>query len=110
MLREAFGKRSLSQTAVFEWHSHFKAGKVSVEDDKRSGRRCTTKTIENVEKIRELINEDRRLPIHALPGTIGISYGVCQEILTENLNVRRIAPSSRQHAHPHFPENHIVCD
>jgi hypothetical protein len=26
ILREAFGEHSLSQTAVFEWHSRFKAG------------------------------------------------------------------------------------
>jgi hypothetical protein len=26
MLREAFGEHFLSQTAVFEWHSGFKAG------------------------------------------------------------------------------------
>jgi hypothetical protein len=26
MLQEAFGKHSLSQTVVFEWHSCFKAG------------------------------------------------------------------------------------
>jgi hypothetical protein len=26
MLREAFGKHSLSQTEVSEWHSRFKAG------------------------------------------------------------------------------------
>jgi hypothetical protein len=36
MLREAFGKHSLSQTVVFEWHSRFKAGRVSVEDDEPS--------------------------------------------------------------------------
>jgi hypothetical protein len=36
MLHEAFGGHSLSQTAVFEWHSCFKAGRVSVEDE-RSG-------------------------------------------------------------------------
>jgi hypothetical protein len=37
MLHEAFGEHSLGWTAVFEWHSHFKAGRVSVEDDERSG-------------------------------------------------------------------------
>jgi hypothetical protein len=26
MIFEAFGEHSLSLTAVFEWHSHFKAG------------------------------------------------------------------------------------
>jgi hypothetical protein len=28
ILREAFGEHSLSRTAVFEWHSRFKAGRV----------------------------------------------------------------------------------
>jgi hypothetical protein len=37
MLHEAFGEHSLSLTAVFEWHSCFKGGRVSVEDDKCSG-------------------------------------------------------------------------
>jgi hypothetical protein len=58
MLREAFGEHSLSQTAVFEWHSCFKAGRVSAEDDERPGRPSTSKITENVEKIRELIHED----------------------------------------------------
>jgi hypothetical protein len=62
---------------------------------------------ENVEKICELINEDRRQTIHELLGTVGIIYAVCQ-ILTENLNMRRIAPS-QQRPRPHVPENHRVC-
>jgi hypothetical protein len=37
MLREAFGEYSLSRTAVSEWHSRFKAGRVSDEDDECSG-------------------------------------------------------------------------
>jgi transposase len=60
MLREAFEEHSLSRTAVSEWHSRFKAGLASVEDDERSGRPSTSKTAENVEKIREHIHEDRR--------------------------------------------------
>jgi hypothetical protein len=49
MLREAIGEHSLSWTVVFEWHSRFKAGQVSAEDDERSGRPSTSKTTENVE-------------------------------------------------------------
>jgi hypothetical protein len=44
MIREAFGEHSLSRTAVFEWHSRFKAGRVSVEDDERSRRPSTSET------------------------------------------------------------------
>jgi hypothetical protein len=94
MLREAFGEHSLSQTAVFEWHSCFKASWVSDRDDKCSGQTSSSKTTENIEKIRELIHEDRRWTIHELADTVGISYGVCQEILTENLNMRHIAAKS----------------
>jgi hypothetical protein len=55
MPREAFFKPD----SVLEWHSCFKADQVSVEDDKRSGRPSTSKTTEDVEKIRELIHKDR---------------------------------------------------
>jgi hypothetical protein len=37
MLHEDFGKHSLSRTVVLEWYSGFKAGRMSVEDDERSG-------------------------------------------------------------------------
>jgi hypothetical protein len=42
-------------------------------------------------KIRELVNEGHRRTIHELADTVRISYGVRQEIVTENLNMRRIA-------------------
>jgi hypothetical protein len=51
MLREAFGEQYLRWAAVFEWHSHFKAGQMSVEDDEHSGQPSTRKTTKNVEKI-----------------------------------------------------------
>jgi hypothetical protein len=58
LLCEALAEHSLSWTAVFEWHSHLKAGRASVEDDKRSGPPSTSRMTGNVETIQELINED----------------------------------------------------
>jgi hypothetical protein len=57
---------------------------VSVEDDESSGQPGTSKMTKNVEKIRELINEEHCRRIQELTDTVGISYGVCQGILTEN--------------------------
>jgi hypothetical protein len=82
---------------------------VSAEDDDHSGQQRTSKTTENVEKILKLIHEDHGQTIHELADTVGISYGVCQ-ILTENLNMRHIAPSSQECDCPHTPQNHRVCD
>jgi hypothetical protein len=73
MFHEAFGEHSLSRTAVFNLNSRFKAGRVSDEEDKCSGRPSTSKTTENVEEIQELIHEDRRRTIHELADTTGIS-------------------------------------
>jgi hypothetical protein len=109
MLCEAFREHSLSWTAVFEWHSRIKAGRVLVEDDECSGRSSPSEMTENIEKILQLVHEDGCQNIHELAHTIGISYGVCQDMLTENFNMHHIAPSSQQHTHSHFPENHRVC-
>jgi hypothetical protein len=106
---DAFGEHSLSWTAVFEWHSHFKANQVSVEDDELSGRPGTSKMTENVEKFENSSKDCCRIN-HELADTTGICYGVCQEILTENLNMCCIASSARQHTLPRIPENHKVCD
>jgi hypothetical protein len=46
--------------------------------------------IENVEKIWELIHEDLRQTIYGLADTVGISYGVWEESLTENFNMCHI--------------------
>ena len=91
MLRQAFHDHALGRTQVFGWHARFKSGRESVEDDERSGRPVTSRTPENVNKISELIHEDRRQTINELSALVGIGYGVCQEILTEDLNMRRIA-------------------
>jgi hypothetical protein len=42
MLHESFKKCSLWWIAAFKWHSQFKAGRVSVEDDERSARPTTS--------------------------------------------------------------------
>jgi hypothetical protein len=42
-------------------------------------------------KIQELIHKDHHRTIHELSETVEISYGVFQEILTENLNMLHIS-------------------
>jgi hypothetical protein len=50
ILHEILENILLSRTTVFDWYSRVKAGRISVEDDERSGRPTTSKTTENVEK------------------------------------------------------------
>jgi hypothetical protein len=55
--RKAFVEHSLCWTEVFKWHSCFRAGRVSAEDDEHSGQPSTSKMTENFEKIQELIHK-----------------------------------------------------
>jgi len=41
--------------------------------------------------VRELIRANRRLTIHEHSVEAGVPYGTCQAILTQDLNMRRVA-------------------
>ena len=90
-LKEAFGEQALSQARTFEWFKRFKDGRVSVKDDKHSGQPSTCTTPEMIAKVREFILEDRRQTIHDVRNCIGLSYGLYQRILADELYMRRIA-------------------
>jgi hypothetical protein len=61
----------------------------SVEDCKPSGRSSTNYKGENVDKVRQIINNDRRSTISEITGTLGLSYGTRQQVMRENVNVWR---------------------
>ena len=64
---------------------------MSVEDHPHSGHPSTSCTDENVEKIREKINEDRRYTIDEISEATGVSWTSCHRILTVDLNMRCVA-------------------
>jgi hypothetical protein len=61
---------------------------MSVDDDECSGRSLTGTTTENVAKVREAILEDRRQTIHDVCDIVKLSYGTCQQILLDELNMQ----------------------
>jgi len=81
----------LSRTTCFEWFKRFNGGRTSVKDNERPGRPSTSKTNETVALVREIIRNNRRLTIREVAEDVGISYGWCQEILTKELSMSRIA-------------------
>jgi hypothetical protein len=68
-LKRAYGEHAVSRVHVFRWHKAFLDGRESVEDEPHSGRHCTSKTDENVTKVRGLVMSDRRLTVRMI-GTI----------------------------------------
>ena len=48
-------------------------------------------TEETVARVREIIRTDRHLTIREVAEDVGISFGTCQKILTEDLQIRRVS-------------------
>jgi hypothetical protein len=65
MLKEAFGKQTLSYARTFEWFKRFKDGRESVADRKHSERPSISRTLEILVKVREVTLEDRRSTMFA---------------------------------------------
>ena len=91
MLKETFGDNAQGLTLTYEWFKRFKNGRMSVHDDECSGRPSTGTKTENMAKVRQAILEDRRRTIHDVCNIVGLSYGTCQGMLSDGLNMRRMA-------------------
>ncbi|UYV76482.1 hypothetical protein LAZ67_14000575 [Cordylochernes scorpioides] len=89
MLNKAFPNDAPKRTTVFEWHSRFKAGRISIEDDPRKGRPKFQRTDENVQKITDLIKENPRTTLLELEQDTGISKTTIGRIVTEYLKLKK---------------------
>jgi len=64
---------------------------MSCEDQPRSGRPSTCQNDENLDKVRNANNADRRRTIDEISEITGLSRISCQQILTEYLNMKRVS-------------------
>ena len=90
MIRQVFKDESMSQTAVFKWHKLFKSGRQSVEDEPRGGRPSTSRTDDNVQRVRDVLNSDRRLSVRMIADRVGIDKMTVHTIITEDLAMRKV--------------------
>jgi len=51
LLKKIYGDECLSRTQGFEWFKRFKEGREEIRDDQLPGRRSTSKTDANIERV-----------------------------------------------------------
>ena len=90
MLQQAFGDECIRRTQCFERYSHFQTGRTSIDENPRSGRPSTSTDDVHINAVRDLILQNRRLTMRQTAEDVGVSFGSCQAILTEKLNMHRV--------------------
>ncbi|UYV73323.1 hypothetical protein LAZ67_10002715 [Cordylochernes scorpioides] len=68
----------------------FKEGREETTDNERSGRPSTSTPPEKVDKVLELVREDRRITVREAAEEAGISFGLTQSIMKDIFGVKRL--------------------
>ncbi|UYV82790.1 hypothetical protein LAZ67_22000858 [Cordylochernes scorpioides] len=66
LMLTAYGDAVMSRRRVFEWHKRFKEGREESADNERSVRPSISTTPEKVDKVFELVREDRQITLNAV--------------------------------------------
>lgn len=89
-LSAAFPDSAPSFATVTHWYREFQRGRDSLEDDARSGRPVCATTPELIERVRLMVEEDRRVTYSEIEATLGISSPTVHKILREHLGLRKL--------------------
>jgi hypothetical protein len=80
------------------WHKHFSEGRDSLEDDEHTGRPRTVRTELKVQEVATLVHDNRSQIVDEVKAAAGISHGTCHRILSDDLNMSCVTPSTEFHA------------
>jgi len=87
-LQRAYGEHYLPRAQVFRWHKSFLQGQEQVES--RAGRPSTSKTDNNVERVRSLVRSYRRLTLRVISSELNLNQFTIHQILTQDLDMRKV--------------------
>jgi len=90
LLRTAYGDAVLSSAQVFRWHKALKDGMESVEEEQRPGRPSTSRTENNVARVKVVLDRGWRLNVWLIAEQVGLLKTDVHRIITEDLHMRNI--------------------
>lgn len=109
-LRATLGETAVKRTFVFQWAKRFKDGRSSVQDDPRPGRPVVANQ-KAIEKVEELISEDRRITYDDIKEKTGLCIGTITKIIHTKLEMRKVSARWVPHhlTHTHMTARKEIC-
>jgi len=98
MVNAAYGDQALSRLNVFRWYGRFHDGRDDSEDDLRSGWPTECRSDNNVEKISQLLPQNRHLSLRMLADEVNIGKDTVRRIVVEDLRKRKICSNFVPHS------------
>jgi transposase len=80
----------MKKTVVYKWVTRFSEGRESATDEERSGRPTTSRTGENIAKVRQIVRENRRLTVRSISEQRDMDRETVRKILTEDLDMMKV--------------------
>ena len=80
----------MSHSYVFEWHKWFKEGCKDVEDNSRSGKPSTSRTADNVERVKQMVCGNHWLTVQMIADKLEINCDNMWKIIMKDLGMQKI--------------------
>ncbi|GBM84867.1 hypothetical protein AVEN_20893-1 [Araneus ventricosus] len=106
MLVKLYSLEAVRKKCVSEWFKRFRDGKE--EDEPRSVRPPTRTTPDNIERVRRMLADDRRLSLRMITEELKISLDSVSNIIHELLQKRKICARKRLIHHEFVPAGTTV--
>jgi histone-lysine N-methyltransferase SETMAR len=90
-MNNSLGESAPSKTMVYKWIAEFKRGNLSTNDGQRTGRPKEVKTEEMIDKIHDIVLNDRRVKLREIVNIVNISYERVWNILNEHLHMKKLS-------------------
>ena len=84
------GDSCVSYGIVKRWCREFKCGRTSCEDEHGGGPPITVTTPENINKVHDIVLQDRRITIRDIVEETGFSYHSVRNILEKELGMKKL--------------------
>jgi [histone H3]-lysine36 N-dimethyltransferase SETMAR len=98
----AYGPEVVSYSTVQKWSQLFREGRIEVEDDPRSGRPVSVPTEENINLVREVIDQDPHATYDDIVEETSLSRWAVGTIIHDHLKLEKV--SSRWVPHELTPQ------
>jgi hypothetical protein len=80
-MQAQYGDNCSLRSKIYEWIDHFKKGRTSVCDEKRSERPSTSRTENSVQAVERTIQESRRITVDDISEALNINHGSAYSVL-----------------------------